>query len=131
MKDFFGLHIHPLPADFYHLLGSLADHADTLNTAALSLAFASLGLLVLWQSVLPKVLPEVWAQRLAVLPGSLLVLVLSTLATVGMGLPVDTLGNRFGGIPDSLPTWAWPSFNLEQLQAVLLPSITLALLGAI
>ena len=131
MKDFFGLHIHPLPADFFHLLGTLADHVDTLNTAALSLALASLGLLVLWQSVLPKVLPDVWAKRLAVMPGSLLVLVLSTLATVGMGLPVDTLGNRFGGIPDSLPTWAWPSFNLEQLQAVLLPSITLALLGAI
>jgi SulP family sulfate permease len=60
-----------------------------------------------------------------------LVLVLSTLATVVMGLPVDTLGNRFGGIPDSLPAWTWPSFNLNQLQAVLLPSITLALLGAI
>ena len=131
MKDFFGLHIHPLPADFFHLLGSLAEHANTLNSAALSLALASLGLLVLWQSVLPKVLPTVWVQRLGWMPGSLLVLVLSTLATVGMGLPVDTLGNRFGGIPDNLPTWAWPSFNLEQLQAVLLPSITLALLGAI
>ena len=131
MKDFFGLHIHPLPADFFHLLASLAEHADTLNTAALALAMASLGLLVLWQSVLPKVLPEVWAKRLGVMPGSLLVLVLSTLATVGMGLPVDTLGNRFGGIPDSLPAWTWPLFNLDQLQAVLLPSITLALLGAI
>ena len=131
MKDFFGLHIHPLPADFFHLLASLAEHADTLNSAALALAMASLGLLVLWQSVLPKVLPEVWAKRLGVMPGSLLVLVLSTLATVGMGLPVDTLGNRFGGIPDSLPAWTWPSFNLDQLQAVLLPSITLALLGAI
>jgi len=41
------------------------------------------------------------------------------------------LGNRFGGMPDSLPTWTWPSFNAEQLHAVLLPSITLALLGAI
>jgi SulP family sulfate permease len=131
MKDFFGLHIHPLPPDFFHLLASLAEHADTLNTAALALALASLGLLVLWQKLLPKVLPSVWVRRLAVLPGSLLVLVLSTLATVGMDLPVDTLGNRFGGMPDSLPTWTWPSFNAEQLHAVLLPSITLALLGAI
>ena len=131
MKDFFGLHIHPLPADFFHLLASLAEHADTLNTAALALALASLGLLLLWQNLLPKVLPSVWVRRLAVLPGSLLVLVLSTLATVGLDLPVDTLGNRFGGIPDSWPTWTWPSFNAEQLQAVLLPSITLALLGAI
>ncbi len=131
MKDFFGLHIHPLPPDFFHLLASLAKHADTLNTAALALALASLGLLVLWQKLLPKVLPSVWVRRLAVLPGSLLVLVLSTLATVGMDLPVDTLGNRFGGMPDSLPPWTWPSFNAQQLHAVLLPSITLALLVAI
>jgi len=131
MKDFFGLHIHSLPADFFHLLTALAAHADTLNTAALALALASLGLLVLWQSVLPKVLPAAWAKRLGVVPGSLLVLVLSTIATVAMDLPIDTLGNRFGGIPQGLPTWAWPSFNLAQLQAVLLPSITLALLGAV
>ena len=131
MKDFFGLHIHPLPADVFQLLASLAEHADTLNTAALALAMASLGLLVLWQSALPKVLPEVWAKRLGVMPGSLLVLVLSTLATVAMDLPVDTLGNRFGGIPQGLPSWVWPLLNMEQLQAVLLPSITLALLGAV
>ena len=131
MKDFFGLHIHPLPADFFHMVTALAEHADTINTAALGLALASLGLLVLWQNLLPKVLPAVWAKRSGVLPGSLLVLVLSTLATVVMDLPIDTLGNRFGGIPQGLPTWTWPAFNLDQLQAVLLPSITLALLGAV
>ena len=131
MKDFFGLHIHPLPADFFHMVTALAEHADTINTAALGLALASLGLLVLWQNLLPKVLPAVWAKRSGVLPGSLLVLVLSTLATVTMDLPIDTLGNRFGGIPQGLPTWTWPAFNLDQLQAVLLPSITLALLGAV
>lgn len=58
MKDFFGLHIHPLPTDFLHLLAALIEHADTLNTAALSLAFGSLGLLVLWHNVLPKLLPS-------------------------------------------------------------------------
>jgi len=131
LKDFVGLHLHPLPADFFNLLAALVEHADTFNSAAFSVALASLGLLVLWQKLLPKVLPPVWVRRLAVLPGSLLVLVLSTLATVGMDLPVDTLGNRFGGIPDSLPTWTWPSFDRSQLHAVLLPSITLALLGAI
>lgn len=58
-------------------------------------------------------------------------LVLSTALTSWLALPVDTLGNQFGGIPSALPTWTWPTFNTEQLQAVLLPSITLALLGAI
>jgi SulP family sulfate permease len=131
MKDFFGLHIHPLPADFFHLVASLVEHANSLNTAALALALASLGLLVFWQRLLPKVLPEIWAKRWGVIPGSLLVLVLSTLATVAMDLPIDTMGSRFGGIPDSLPTWVWPSFHWSQLQAVLLPSITLGLLGGV
>jgi sulfate permease, SulP family len=109
----------------------LVEHANSLNTAALALALASLGLLVFWQRLLPKVLPEIWAKRWGVIPGSLLVLVLSTLATVAMDLPIDTMGSRFGGIPDSLPTWVWPSFHWSQLQAVLLPSITLGLLGGV
>jgi SulP family sulfate permease len=50
MKDFFGLHIHPLPADFFHLVASLVEHASSLNTAALALALASLGLLVFLQT---------------------------------------------------------------------------------
>ena len=131
MKDFFGLHIHPLPTDVLHLLKALIEHADTLNTAALSLSLGSLGLLVLWQNVLPKLLPSAWGPRIGLIPASLWVLVLSTALTACLALPVDTLGNQFGGIPSTLPTWAWPSFKAEQLQAVLLPSITLALLGAI
>lgn len=131
MKDFFGVHIHPLPADVVHLLAALITHADTLNTAALSLALGSLGLLVLWQNVLPKLLPSTWGPRLGLIPASLWVLVLSTALSTWLALPVDTLGNQFGGIPSALPTWSWPSFDAEKLQAVLLPSITLALLGAI
>ncbi len=131
MKDFFGLHIHPLPADFFHLLAALFSHADTLNSAALALGLASLALLVLWQSVLPSVLPALWAQRLGRVPGSLLVLIIGTCLTAVYGLPIDTLGSRFGGIPSALPTWSWPAFHWDQLEAVLLPSFTLALLGGV
>lgn len=131
IKDFVGLHIHPLPADFFHLLASLVEHADSFNSAVVLVALASLSVLVLWQNLLPKALPPIWAQRFALMPGSLVVLVLSTVATAGMGLPIDTLGSHFGGIPNALPAWSSPPFNAQQLQAVLLPSITLALLGAI
>lgn len=99
MKDFFGLHIHPLPADVLHLLAALITHVDTLNTAALSLALGSLGLLVLWQNVLPKFLPSTWGPRLGLIPASLGVLVLSTALTTWLALPVDTSDNQFGGIP--------------------------------
>ena len=131
MKDFFGLHIHPLPTDVLHLVSALIEQADTVNTAALSLALGSLGVLVLFQSVLPTLLSPAWARRLGWVPGSLWVLVLATALTAWLGLPVDTLGNQFGGIPNALPILSWPNLSLEQCQAVLLPSLTLALLGAI
>src|SRR6476661_5925782 len=48
-----------------------------------------------------------------------------------LSLPVDTIGTRFGGIPQALPSPSWPQFSLEKARAVLPDAIAFALLGAI
>ena len=48
-----------------------------------------------------------------------------------LGLPVETIGSRFGGIPSGLPAFAWPAFSWESAKFLLIPTLTLALLGAI
>ena len=86
---------------------------------------SDLVLLPRWRDRLP------WLARLSVVPGSILVLVLATLACQGLGLNVETIGSRFGGIPNALPAFAWPDFSWDTAKFLLMPATTLALLGAI
>jgi SulP family sulfate permease len=46
-------------------------------------------------------------------------------------LPVQTIGTRFGSIPHTLPDLALPPFSWESAKQLLIPTLTIALLGAI
>lgn len=70
-------------------------------------------------------------RTLARIPAPLVVLVLGTLAAWLMKLPVDTIGSRFGGIPQSLPAPSLPSFDWQTARLLLMPTLAIALLGAI
>jgi len=47
------------------------------------------------------------------------------------GLPVETIGSRFGGIPGGWPKLAMPAFRLDMAGALFRPALTVAMLGAI
>ena len=64
-------------------------------------------------------------------PGTIVALVAGTLATVLLALPVETIGSRFGGIPQTLPGFALPDFSWTTAKQLLIPTLTIALLGAI
>jgi SulP family sulfate permease len=55
----------------------------------------------------------------------------TALATWALGLHVETIGTRFGGIPSSFPAPQLPAFSLAKMQAVLPDALAFALLGAI
>jgi SulP family sulfate permease len=44
---------------------------------------------------------------------------------------VETIGSKFGGIPAALPQFQWPEFSWASVQYLVMPTLTLALLGAI
>jgi sulfate permease, SulP family len=46
-------------------------------------------------------------------------------------LQVETIGSKFGGIPATLPAFVWPDFSWQSARFLLIPTVTLALLGAI
>jgi sulfate permease, SulP family len=133
IKDFLGLTIASMPANFFGILHALGQHLHTLNPAALALAVTALALILFWQFVLPRVPASAGAlvRRLQVLPGSIVALIVTTLAVTVLQLQVDTIGSRFGGIPSALPGFAWPAFSWETARFLLVPATTLALLGAI
>jgi SulP family sulfate permease len=64
-------------------------------------------------------------------PALLIAVVLASLAGSGLGLPVETVGSRFGGIPQALPYPGLPPVSLERLLAVLPDALSFALLGGI
>jgi SulP family sulfate permease len=133
IKDFLGLSVPHMPADFVGIVRTLAAHAQAFNPWALALAAASLLLLVLWQFVLPRLLRArgLPTGKLSSVPGAVVVLVVATLACAVFELPVDTIGARFGGIPSALPALVWPEFEWATVRLLLMPAFTLALLGAI
>jgi SulP family sulfate permease len=92
---------------------------DTINPAAVALAVLSIGLIMGLKRLRPH-----W-------PGMLIAVVAAAIATWAFGLPVETIGSRFGGIPSMLPAPGLPDVSLARMQAVLPDAVAFALLGAI
>lgn len=136
LKDFFGLSTPKLPADFFTQIGVLAAHATTVNPAAVALGVASLAVVVLWPKsytmpTAPRGLLARSRRAASHVPGTVVALVLATLATALLKLPVETIGSRFGGIPQALPAFALPDFSWATVKLLVTPTLTIALLGAI
>jgi sulfate permease, SulP family len=64
-------------------------------------------------------------------PAFLIATVLAGLVAWLLGLPVETLGTRFGGIPRSLPAPHLPDLSIDKILQVLPAALSFALLGAI
>jgi SulP family sulfate permease len=136
VKDFFGLSTPKLPGDFFSLVGVLAAHVHTVNPAAVAIACGSLAIVVLWpKSYTMPTGPVGLLQHLrrwaAHLPGTVVALVAGTLAVTTLGLSVETIGSRFGGIPQTLPALELPEFSWTTVKQLVIPTVTIALLGAI
>ena len=132
LKDFFGLQVKAMPADFFGILRTLSDSFGTLNAEALGLAVLCLAVLAFWQLALPRLanaMPN--TKSFSTIPGSIVVLVGATVAAKMMGLEVETIASRFGSIPSNLPAFAWPEFSWDTAKFLLIPATTLALLGSI
>jgi SulP family sulfate permease len=137
VKDFLGLAIEDMPADFFSQISILARHLHTLDWASLAVGLGSLVIVSMWPRVAALVgragmknLPG-RAALVGRIPGTIAALAVATLAVVLLDLPVQTIGTRFGGIPQSLPAFALPDFNWSTARQLVAPTITIALLGAI
>ena len=132
IKEFLGLQVQNMPADFFGILSTLHHALPSLNLNAAALALACLLLIVVWQLAIPRLERRYhWAKHLLLVPGSVVALVLATLCVALLQLPVETIGSRFGGIPSALPALQWPEFSWSTARFLFIPATTLALLGSI
>jgi SulP family sulfate permease len=129
IKDFLGLHVEKLPADFIGKLievGKAVAHegAKAFSWQTLVVAAGSLAIILAW--------PAKFSRRV---PGSIVALILATAAVMFFSLDkmwgLETIGTRFGGIPRSLPGITFPHISFSDMQALFRPATTIALLAAI
>jgi SulP family sulfate permease len=137
VKEILGLRIQNMPADFFGATRAIAGAIETLSVPTVLLGFASLLLLIAWGALgrlLPGLVGTIAApgrRLLTRLPSTLVVLVAATAATAAFDLPVETIGERFGGIPGALPPLALPDLSWENARNLIGPAVTIALLGAV
>jgi SulP family sulfate permease len=120
VKDFFGLRVDHVPSEFIEKITVFGRHAATAQWPTALAALASLALIVGW--------PKPWQRRV---PGSIVALVLATTAVALFQLPLETIGSRFGGIPQALPRPVMPALSWENIRQLFQPATTIALLAGI
>ncbi len=119
IKDFLGLETGAMPNEFVLRMRVLAGSLGSIRWPALLIAIVSFAIILL----LPRVTKRV--------PGSIVALALATLATAAFGLPVETIGSKFGGIPTGLPHISLPQVRPELIVPLLPAAVTVAMLAAI
>ena len=119
LRDLFGLQMASVPADFLPKMSALVAAGATWSPAATGLGLGSLLFLVVWRWFGSRI------------PGYILVLVGATAASALVGLPVETIGSRFGGIAGTLPHFALPTLRADLILTLLSPALTIAMLGAV
>lgn len=87
-----------------------------------------LGLLIIYG--LPWLAQRLGVKALAVIPSPLICVLLLTVLTTALGLPVATVAD-LGQLPDALPQWGLPQVpaSLETLRIILLPALAIAMVG--
>ncbi len=123
VKDFLGLRMGPVPADFIPKWRAMLAHIGSVNPPALVVALVTLAILIAWPRINRRI------------PGPFVALVVGTLLVQVLHLDVETIGSRFGPIHASLPRPGFPvqigALTWSDLRNLVQPAITIALLAAI
>ncbi len=120
LRDMFGLSLPGgEPAEILRKVQALWAARETVTPAAVVLAGLTAAVIVGLKRLRPG-----W-------PGMLIGLALASVLAAALSLPVETVGSRFGALPNMLPMPALPGFSTEALWAALPWALSFALLGAI
>lgn len=120
LRDFLGLQLTAAePGELLHKIPALWQARDTASLAACCVALGTVGLILSLKRFRPH-----W-------PGLLLAVVAASVVVGVLGLQVETIGTRFGGLPSLLPQPALPQMTAPMIWAALPWAISFTLLGAI
>jgi SulP family sulfate permease len=119
VKDFLGLSMGNVPADFIEKWQTYFLHIGSVNWYALLIASVTVLIIILWPKVTQKI------------PGSLIAILVTTAAVQFLKIPVETIGSRFGIISSSIPGPEIPHIDFATFKNLVAPAFTIAMLCAI
>ena len=121
IKDFFGLKMEEVPSEFIEKWHAYIQAFDSTQVYTLGIGLLTLLIIVLWPKINKKI------------PGSLVALIIATLLVSLLDLPVETIGSRFGNIPNTFSIIDFGSidFSLENIRQLAAPAFTIAFLASI
>jgi SulP family sulfate permease len=119
VKDFAGLEMGAVPAEFIAKWEAYASSWSTWNPVALSVGVGTLAVIILLRRFAPR------------LPGAIVAIVVASCLASLLHLDVETIGSKFGQIPSSLPRPELPSLDPQMMRDVLPDALTIAMLAAI
>ena len=116
IKDFFGLEMGAVPAEFIEKMIALGENFHTLSLETLMIGMLALLIQIFW----PRVK----------IPGSLVAIIVTTVIVGFVKLPVKTIGDLYT-IKSGLPTFTVPEISLSLISQMISPAFTIAILAAI
>ena len=119
VKDFLGLKMGAVPAEFFAKWQALGANLFQINPWAIGIAALSLLIIIYWPRVTQKV------------PSPFVALIVTTFVAQLFGLPVETIGSRFGNISGAIPAPHFPGITLPMIRMLLPSAFTVAILGAV
>jgi len=117
--DLLGLSLSHVPGDVLGKWQTYLGAIGTFRWQAVAIAAGTLGGIVTIQKLAPR------------LPAFLFMIALASAIAFALHFPIQTIGARFGGIPNMLPAPHWPSFTLVEMRELLPSAFTIFLLGGI
>ncbi len=119
IKDFFGLSVEHLPAEFLEKLPALWAARDTLNLPATGIALLAAVLIVALRRIAPR------------FPGLIVAVGVASALVALMALNVDTIHSRFGDLPSTLPAPRLPDLSMSRFAELFPSAVTIAFLAGV
>ncbi len=119
VKDFFGLKMQSVPPHFIDKMEQYYIHASTWNPWAIFIGVSCLAIMIFIRKFYPRI------------PGAIIAVIIATSLVYFFNLPVETIVQKFGTIPNMLPEPSLPTFSMDQIIAVFPDAITIAMLSSI
>lgn len=119
IKDFFGLPIASVPADFIGKWQVYFSEFSGINWWSVGIATATILISLNFSKINKKI------------PGSIVAIILTTLLVYFLDIPVSTIESSYGEIPNQIPAPALPNIDFATIQKLIQPAFAIALLGGI
>jgi SulP family sulfate permease len=119
IRDFLGLKTGAIPSEFLGRMHLLFSRLATIDPPTALVGGLSLAMIVLWPIATKRI------------PGSIIALLVGTVAVIALKLPVDTIGSKFTGIPTGFPPFQIPMFRADLIVPLFPSALTVALLAAV